>query len=193
MNFLSGTLIITDLEATCWEEKKHSDKMETIQIASAAVPIVRGNFCGEEGHILVDELFDSFVKPQVVPQLSAFCKNLTKITQSQVDAAPYFPEVFMTWINWIKEYDAPIFASWGWYDYNQLVKDTKRFPYWVTTMFEYPHFNIKTYVGNVLNRKKKLGISSVLQHLGMEFEGSPHNGMDDVKNIIRILEKINGQ
>jgi inhibitor of KinA sporulation pathway (predicted exonuclease) len=30
----------------------------------------------------------------------------------------------------------------------------------------------------------------MLRYLGMEFEGTPHRGIDDVKNIIRILMKI---
>ncbi|SCZ97123.1 BZ3500_MvSof-1268-A1-R1_Chr4-2g07005 [Microbotryum saponariae] len=41
---------------------------------------------------VVDE-FHSFVRPKHRPKLSDFCRNLTGITQAQVDSAPYYPQV----------------------------------------------------------------------------------------------------
>lgn len=191
MNFLNCTLIVTDLEATCWEEKPYDAQMETIQIASLAIPIKQGKFeLKENGRIFVEGGFNQFVQPQINPKLTDFCKNLTGITQSQVDQADYFPDVFERWLTWMDAYQNYLFASWGWYDYNQLSRDTERFPYWQGVMADFPHLNIKEYVKMKLNRKKKMGVSSVLNDLGMEFEGSPHNAYDDVHNIIRILEKV---
>ena len=35
-----------------------------------------------------------------------------------------------------------------------------------------------------------LGVGQALEHLGMEFEGTPHRGDDDAYNIARILQKV---
>jgi 3'-5' exoribonuclease 1 len=40
------------------------------------------------------ETFHTFVRPRFNPQLSAFCTELTGITQKEVDAAPTFPEAW---------------------------------------------------------------------------------------------------
>jgi DNA polymerase III alpha subunit (gram-positive type) len=37
------------------------------------------------------------------PTLSAFCTNLTGITQDQVDSAPEFPEAFRAFRQWLAE------------------------------------------------------------------------------------------
>ena len=30
----------------------------------------------------------------------------------------------------------------------------------------------------------------MLQHLGMDFEGTPHRGIDDARNLARILKQL---
>lgn len=40
-----------------------------------------------------------------------------------------------------------------------------------------------------MNRAPK-GVAKVLARLGMEFEGTPHRGIDDMRNIIRIVRKV---
>jgi inhibitor of KinA sporulation pathway (predicted exonuclease) len=38
--------------------------------------------------------------------------------------------------------------------------------------------------------KKKLGIAEALRHLGLRFEGSHHRGLDDARNISRIVRRV---
>jgi inhibitor of KinA sporulation pathway (predicted exonuclease) len=38
--------------------------------------------------------------------------------------------------------------------------------------------------------KKRLGLAAALRHLGMGFEGSHHRGLDDARNIARIVRRI---
>jgi len=107
--------IILDLEATCWE-KRDQQPNEIIEIGAVRV--------GEDKR--VQDEFCTFVKPIVHPQLSAFCTQLTSITQQQVDAAPEFPAALEAFQQWIKQSaDDYLLCSWGFYDRGQLEKDCR--------------------------------------------------------------------
>ena len=42
----------------------------------------------------------------------------------------------------------------------------------------------------VLKTRRKLNVEKMLNFLGMEFDGNPHCGLDDAKNIGRILQLL---
>ena len=86
-------LYCVDLEATCDEvEKSESprpmsvipEKMETIEIGLVVIDL--------ELLEIVDE-FQRFVRPQINPTLTDFCKKLTSIQQADVDGAVTYQEV----------------------------------------------------------------------------------------------------
>ncbi len=87
----------------------------------------------EIGAVKLDEkmnqmdTFQTFIKPTKNPILSDFCKNLTSISQDDVDQAPYFAEAMCNFENWISSNlcDSPILISWGYYDKNQLLSECK--------------------------------------------------------------------
>ncbi|MHA2099699.1 MAG: exonuclease domain-containing protein [Candidatus Kariarchaeaceae archaeon] len=171
-------IAITDFEATCSKGKSvPRDEMEIIEYATIVV---------DKELIFVEE-FAKFIKPVRHPVLTNFCKELTSIKQKQVDKADNFLAVFQNFQeSIITKYD-PLFASWGGYDKNQLIQDCKYHE------IEYPfdeHLDIKRWVPKFIGLKGPRGIGEMLRYLGMEFEGTPHRGIDDVKNIIRILMKI---
>ncbi|MCY4501696.1 MAG: exonuclease domain-containing protein, partial [Alphaproteobacteria bacterium] len=79
------SLLVVDLEATCSDDDsvpKH--EMEIIEIGAVLVEPAGLQPVGE---------FQSFVRPGLHPRLTGFCTGLTTIRQSDVDAAPRFPEV----------------------------------------------------------------------------------------------------
>lgn len=174
-------LCVTDLEATCWDNgnvgKRH--EMETIEIGSVLI--------NAETLQKVSE-FQNFIKPVRNPVLSDFCKSLTTITQDQVNGAESFPVVFTKWLNWMNQVDTPVLASWGRYDYNQLLQDCTfhsiAFPFT-------DHVNIKNVVAEKM-RWRPQGVSKALARLGFKFEGTAHRGIDDARNIHRIIKKVYG-
>ena len=56
--------------------------------------------------------------------------------------------------------------------------------------FKSGHMNLKAEFSRALGLKKKLGIIPALRHLGLDFDGSPHRGIDDAKNIARIVRRV---
>ena len=80
-------IIVLDFEATCQDEnssqKKQGDVNEIIEFPSVVIDI------SVSPPKIVDEI-QQFVKPAYNPKLSNFCKNLTSITQQQVDSGKSF-------------------------------------------------------------------------------------------------------
>ncbi|MFT3880520.1 MAG: 3'-5' exonuclease [Gemmatales bacterium] len=165
-------LIICDLEATCWNDGEYRHKMEIIEIG--AVRIRQG--------AIVDE-FSGFVRPVVHPQLSDFCKELTTITQYQVDEAQPFPVVFAQFIDWIGP--APfVFCSWGRYDLHQLQHDVEQHELRWPVQLDC-HLNIKRCFA-LFRNVQPCGMERALQLMKVPLEGTHHRGIDDARNIARL-------
>lgn len=86
-------LYCVDLEATCDEVDESEsprplvvvpDQMETIEIGMVVIDL--------ESLEIVDE-FQRFVRPQINPTLTNFCKELTSIQQADVDSARTYQEI----------------------------------------------------------------------------------------------------
>ena len=165
--------LIIDLEATCWENNKDK-QMETIEIGAVMV---------SNNYDMLDE-FDTFVKP-VVNKISEFCENLTSIKQSDVDGAPEFPEAMIMLDDWASGLRQHEFRSWGWYDKKQFYRDCE---YWGVSYPFGNHRSIKHDFKDI-HKVKSYGLKRCLKFMGMEFEGSPHRGIDDARNIARIFIK----
>lgn len=149
--------------------------MEIIEIGAVAL---HGN-----GPHVSDE-FQSFVRPVRHTQLTPFCRRLTGITQNKVDAAETLPAVMRRFAAWIDTFDEPVFCSWGDYDKHQLRQDCA----WHQMPFPFgaEHLNIKKRFAESLNIRKPCGLGDALRRVGLQFEGSPHRGIDDARNMARL-------
>ena len=67
--------------------------------------------------------FQTFVRPRRYPRLSTFCRELTGITQENVDTAPAFPDALRLFLDWLQELDRVVLATWSRYDAWQLELD----------------------------------------------------------------------
>ena len=171
---IKNRVIIFDLEATCIENNKNYTQ-ETIEIGA-----IDNN--GKE--------FNSFIKPIINPKLTEYCKELTTITQKDVDNAKTFNLVILDFIKYI---DGATILSWGAYDRKQLIQDLKLY-----NMYEYcdlissNFINLKDYYKSVTGFKAK-GTRKVMSKLGLTFDGTQHRAIDDARNLQKIyfyLENI---
>lgn len=187
MRIKTDFVCVTDLEATCWEDKRPHDQLrvnEIIEIGSAMISL---------RDMRVVSTYQSFVKPARSPQLSDFCTSLTSITQKDVDTAPSFEQVCGDWNKWVVSvaggHSTVLFSSWGLYDYKQLIKDCAY--YVVPFPFRGDHLNLKEYVGMRMGWSRKgCGMGKALQRMGIKFEGRAHRGIDDAKMAAQILLKV---
>ena len=178
------TILVVDLEATCWEDQTTPagdaqcvNNMEIIEVGCALAT--------RKGSLLDARSF--LVRPIRNPELSSFCSELTGITQSMVDAAPTFPEAIAAMDDWLGDLpDDFIWCSWGNYDRLHLeaqsLLDGAQ-----PAILARPHLNLKRIWRRTTGQKRKNGLASALAFHNLAFEGSHHRGVDDARNIVRLL------
>lgn len=175
--------LILDLEATCCDQETVKRReMEIIEIG--AVMVEAQTLSG------IDE-FQTFVKPVRCPILTEFCKSLTSITQEQVDQAPEYEVAIALLKTWLSNYPNAVFGSWGDYDRNQFKRDSQfhQLPFPIA----YPHVNLKKLFTKTQRLPKRLSMADALQLAGIELEGTHHRGIDDARNIVKLLPFILGR
>jgi inhibitor of KinA sporulation pathway (predicted exonuclease) len=180
MRIANAYYLIVDVEATCSNDQavpRH--EMEIIEIGA----VVQSSRSFE-----IESEFQTFVRPVRHPQLTAFCAELTGITQGQVAGAPLFPMALEAMKKWMDAFSDALFCSWGEYDRKQFIQDCEY--HGVGYPFRSGHMNLKAEFSRFLNLRKKLGISEAVRHLGLSFEGSHHRGLDDARTIAHIVRRL---
>ena len=177
------TLVVLDLEATCWNDALGNSgrTMETIEIAAIhATP---------DGKALSS--FQTFIRPVINPVLSDFCTSLTGITQQDVNRAPGYEAAILAFDAWCAERDCAAWSSWGAYDKKQLFADSTYHKV-LPLFFEKVHVNLKK-PWKKTTKCKRDALRAALDFHGLKFEGTPHRAMDDTLNIVRLLPFIDKQ
>jgi len=132
--------------------------------------------------------FQAFIRPQRNPRLTDFCRELTSITQTDVDAAPSFPEVLQKFTAWIALFEDALFCSWGENDRKQFQRDCE------FHRLDYPlgdrHLNLKAAYSARFGIRRRLGMAAALKKSGLKLIGTHHRGIDDARNIARLLPLI---
>lgn len=125
------------------------------------------------------------VKPRH-SKVSPFCTELTTLTQNMLDSEGILLDDAFDILR--AEYDSEelTWASYGNYDLNMLQNQARRF------YLDYPmsddHINVKTLFGQVHPTiRKSVGMNRALRELDFTLEGTHHRGVDDARNIAKIL------
>nr|CAD7438108.1 unnamed protein product [Timema bartmani] len=177
--------VIVDFEATCEEVNAPNYPHEIIEFPAVLVDT-------EKQKVL--DHFQAYCRPVLNPTLSDFCVELTGITQDQVESASLFPEVLANFEAWLAKHKLgtkhkyAVVTDGPW--------DMGRFLYGQCKISEisYPQFgkkwvNIRKVFSNFY-RCKRFCLKLMLEHIEMIFEGRPHCGLDDARNIARILLRM---
>jgi 3'-5' exoribonuclease 1 len=168
-------LIVIDLEATCDDRSLvPRTEMETIEIGAVLVA---------EDTLEPVDTFSTFIRPVRHPRLTPFCTRLTTITQGDVDAAPRFPDAIAALRRFLRG-TTSLFCSWGAYDLNQLRQDAR---YHKIGLPFAEHLNLKEHFSDHLLTSKRFGMAGALARVGLRLEGTHHRGIDDARNIARLL------
>jgi len=183
-------LCVLDVEATC-ERNSKNYVHEIIEFPVVVVDLHENVVVGE---------FHTYVRPTVNATLSAFCTQLTGITQERIENAPTLDQVLESFEAWRVEqklvhspgFVGPedfAFAADGPWDLRFFLhaecvrKGIPKQPYfdkWV---------NIKTLFADFY-RTRSCKIHKMLEIQNMRFEGRLHSGIDDTRNIARIAVRM---
>ena len=186
--------IVLDFEATC--DRPAPVPQEIIEFPSVLLS-------GETFEV-VDE-FRSFVRPTHHPQLSPFCVELTGITQEQVDPAEPFETVWADHVAWLRSNNLRVasdddgaefsFILCGDWDLRKMLPAQCRACR--RPIESIPHayrqwINIKKHFAASLGiqSRKAPGMAGMLRRLDIELTGRHHSGIDDCRNIAKIVRRL---
>jgi inhibitor of KinA sporulation pathway (predicted exonuclease) len=184
-------LVVLDLEATC-DEKGPLAPQEIIELPSVLLRL--------SSLEPIDE-FSSFVRPQHHPRLSGFCRDLTGIAQADVDRADPFPAVLARYLAWLRSHglavspgDSPgppfALATCGDWDLQTMFPSQCRDAVPPAPLIPRPFrrwVNVKHVFAAWRGAGKAPGMAGMLRALGLPLVGRHHRGIDDSRNIARLV------
>lgn len=170
--------LVIDLEATTDDGGWPLPEMEIIEIGASLV-----NRTGRE----VD-YFQRFVRPQRRPLLTPFCRELTHISQADIDSAAPLAMVWPQFERWLVQHQPHLqgWVSWGDYDRRQLEQAWQEQQI-DSVLANIPHINLKQRFAHARQLKRPLGLNGALQLAGMQFSGVQHRALEDARNTARLL------
>lgn len=172
--------LVIDVEATCDEDHRiPREQTEIIEVGAVLCDATNLNPQAE---------FQTFVKPMRHPRLTPFCVQLTSIRQVDVDGAPGFAQAMLALAQFLNEQGVMgrfTFCSWGDYDRQQFSRDERRVG--IRAPLGSQHINLKEAFLRRSGDGSKLGVGQALRRVGLRFSGTAHRGIDDARNIARLL------
>lgn len=172
--------IVYDLEMSV--RRKRGQVAEIIEIGAVKVET-------PDGVPQITSTFQSFVKPVIVPLLSADTTSFTGISQQDVNDAEPLPAVLQKFVEWIGpgEY---FLCAWGPDDLRQLLQECRQqgIPVdWIVN-----HNNLQKMLSNTfkLEKHQQIGLKNALEMLEIPFSGSHHRALDDATNTAQVLIKL---
>ena len=176
-----GHWLVIDLEATTDEGGWPLEEMEIIEIGATLVT--------PEGH--ERDHFQRFIRPKRRPCLTDFCRELTHITQSDIDSAAPLPQVWAQFERWLSQHAPRLvgWSSWGDYDRRQLLREWQQHDLH-SLLGDMPHLNLKQAFAKARQLPRPVGLHSALQLAGLQFQGQQHRALMDARNTARLLPLV---
>lgn len=172
-------IVVVDVEATCWNGNPPDGMTsDIIEIGVCLLDVNTGEITGNRGIL---------VKP-TRSTVSEFCTELTTITPKMVETEGID---FKQAVKILKaEYDAQsrIWASYGAYDLKQFQRQCADLD--VGFPFGPSHINVKSLFAVKHKMNHETGMAGALGILQLPLEGTHHRGVDDARNIAKILYSI---
>jgi len=178
---LPDTLLVIDVESTCWRNKEEQGNQKNEIIEIGLCPINNGKV-GKKNSILI--------KPQF-SKISPFCEKLTNLTNKEVQSKGLMPKQAYSKLN--SFYNSSTWASWGNYDLSQLKRMFSL--YGISNTLPKNHINIRHLFSLKVLKKDdahaaKNNPADAMKGIGMSFVGVNHRGDDDAFNIAKIYDKL---
>jgi RNA:NAD 2'-phosphotransferase (TPT1/KptA family)/inhibitor of KinA sporulation pathway (predicted exonuclease) len=179
-------LLILNLEANC-AEVKELNPQEIIEFPV----IVLDTWTNK-----IDEknIFHHYVKPSHT-KLTPFCTKLTGITESMLvqdeldieDVLVKFDKFLKARPEIAKDF---CFVTCGEWDLQTCLKNEAKFKELDLPKYYKRYMNIKDIFGLIYRPKGIFGMTEMLNHLKIPFEGRRHSGIDESRNLAKILQTI---
>eukprot|EP00759_Apiculatamorpha_spiralis_P031602 PhF_6_TR33492/c0_g1_i1/m.48832/K18416/THEX1, ERI1; 3'-5' exoribonuclease 1 len=178
--------LVIDFEATCDEGVGLDYPHEIIEFPCIALCPNTLDVVGE---------FHTYVRPILQPQLSPYCKKLTGIEQRNVMNAPDMQQAMILFDAWVQETpelrvtdprnvtvvtDSP--CDIGKFLHLHILRDQVKVPKYMRRWI-----NLRNVFKKGMGRSPNGSLVDILREFGLEFEGTHHRGVDDARNVCRLM------
>ena len=180
------TILVIDVESTCWEGSPPPGEFsEIIEIGVTEIDLHFLDILGNpSNHPALGNSRSILVQP-VHSKVGQFCTDLTGHTQESLLRTGV--DISVAFDCFEKECNSKnrIWASWGAYDRNMIEETARQLGRKPPVSRQ--HLNIKTMFTIARRLDKEVGMGPALEMLRWPLEGRHHSGVDDSRNIARIL------
>jgi len=201
-------LLVIDFEATCDQPQTNLLHQEIIEFPIVIIDLTKTDE-DVESHKIVPTIssreFHRYVKPVVHPILSKFCNELTGIEQEWIDRAKDWKSVWIESLDWIKNWEedekkiSGVEVNWaivtcGDWDIQSMLPRQMALTFTAENQHPIP-LNFQQWI-NVKKlftgfyKTKSSGMTGMLRSLKLPLEGRHHSGIDDSRNIARIVKRM---
>jgi inhibitor of KinA sporulation pathway (predicted exonuclease) len=171
------SIVVVDVEATCWKKGVFSRNKEIIEIGAVRLLLDQAQSAWPE--------FQTFVRPRRLPRLSSFCRELTGITQENIDAAPSFPQALRLFLEWSQPLERVVLATWSRYDLWQLDLDLEAHK---LPKLAVPFLDVKKFAARIAGTRNFKETARALDPDGVG--ETSHRAMADARRTARIVNGL---
>ncbi|CAB4040349.1 3 -5 exoribonuclease 1 [Paramuricea clavata] len=181
--------VVIDFEGTCEEENTAGYIHEIIEFPAILV---------NARTLELEDEFHRYCRPLEKIMLSKFCQNLTGITQETVNDAKPFSDVLTEFNAWLEKHHLGtenmfVIATDGPWDMGKFLPAQCTLSGIPVPGYASRWVNVRKHYRRYYRAEEfqtPLTLELILENLGMSFEGRPHSGIDDARNIAKILVKM---
>jgi len=197
-----ANLAILDFESNCipsahrdpagWQLWGHNNpenfEPEIVEVPTVIVPRVT-----EEGVVFTAEEFHAYVRP-VHFALTEFCTDFTGITDEMLptkreDGFGSFAQTWNSWECFMDKLDRPLVVTCGDWDLKTMLPAQMKLSGMKATPVVTRWCNIKICFKKLYQQKTR-GMNDMLKFLGIPLDGKHHSGIDDCRNIAKIVVRM---
>ncbi|XP_064624936.1 ERI1 exoribonuclease 3-like isoform X1 [Lineus longissimus] len=179
--------LVLDFEATC-QKNERLIPQEIIEF-----PVLKVNAQTFE----VEDQFHQYVQPRVNKMLTPFCTELTGIVQDMVDGQQHVEDVLKDFDAWMVAHSfgdggqkTSAFVTCGDWDLKTMLPSQEQYFNLNVAKYFRRWVNIKRVFADTMKHYPKRDMMGMLKDLKLEHQGRHHSGIDDCKNIARILKAL---
>ena len=188
---------ILDLEMTCDGRQEGKKFIDDGRMRHYLREIISVGFIVADENFSVKENYQSFVKPARNSVLSEYCKNLTGITQSEIDGGKMCNEVFGDILKICPNFSVEIILTFDHFDkagvinsarFCEEAKEPSKNIYIVAQKI----LDVKPIILSALNNdnKKRLSLSKISQMLQVKNDAVKHNALNDALLLCKICKHV---
>ena len=172
-------ILIIDIEATCWEGAPPAGmESDIIEIGACLLDVQTGDITANRGIL---------VKPER-STISPFCTELTTLSPEMIGREGISFKEACAVLRREYQSQSRAWASFGAYDLKQFQRQC------AASGTDYPfgpsHINVKTLFALKCKLTHEEGMARALALMNVPLQGTHHRGVDDAKNIAKILHWI---